>query len=139
MHDSGTHIGDDIADAVEETLDDVTGSLRRKGSEVGRKAAETFDDGRAAAARSLHGAARGLHRQADAIAAGAERFSRATHGVADRVDSASRYVREHDARTMLTHVEAQVRRHPARSLLVALVLGFLAGRAFRSEAGRIGG
>ncbi len=132
-HDSGTRIGEDIADAVETTLDDVTGGIRKKGSELGRKASESLEDGRAAAADGLRVAARSLHRRADSIATGAERVSRATHDMADRVDSASRYVRDNDARTMLADVEAVVRRHPARSILAVLAIGFLAGRALRDD------
>ena len=138
LEDSGMRIGDDIADAVEETLDDATGNLRKKGREVKRKAEEKFDDGRAAAADSLRVAAKGLHRRADDIATGAARVSQVTHDMADKVDSASRYVRDTDARTMFHHLEATVRRHPTRSLLAVLVLGFLAGKSFRGE-GRITG
>ena len=132
-HDSGTRAGEDIADAVDATLDDVTRDIRGKGREIGRKASESLEDGRAAAADGLRVAARSLHRRADSIATGAERVSRATHDMADRVDSASRYVRDNDARTMVADVEAMVRRHPARSILAVLAIGFLAGRALRDD------
>jgi hypothetical protein len=100
---------------------------------VGRRAAESLEDGRAAAADGLRVAARSLHRRADSITLGAERVSRATHQVADKVDSASRYVRDNDARTMLSDVEDLVRAHPARSLLAVLAVGYLAGRALTQD------
>ncbi|MBP2646876.1 MAG: Late embryosis abundant protein [Gemmatimonadetes bacterium] len=126
---SGPHVGEDIGNAVESTLDDVAGRIREKG----RKAVASIDGRRMAAADGLEGAARGLHDKADAIAGGGERLSKVTHEVADRVDGASRYIREKDARDMLADVESIVRAHPTRSLLAVLAIGFLAGRVLRRD------
>ena len=126
---SGLHVGQDIGNAVESTLDDVAERIREKG----RKAVASIDGRRMAAADGLEGAARGLHDKADAIAGGGERLSKVTHEVADRVDGASRYVREKDARDMLADVESIVRAHPTRSLLAVLAIGFLAGRVLRRD------
>ena len=132
-HDSGTYLGGDVGDAGESTLDDVAGSIRDKGNEIRRKAADRLEDGRAAAADGLKGAARGLHKRADAVVSGAERVSAATHKVAERFESASKYVRDNDSRDMLYDVEAMVRRHPTRSIVAALAVGYLAGRAFSRD------
>lgn len=132
-HDSGLHVGEDIGNAVESTLDDVTGKIREKGSELGRKAVASIDDRRVAAADSLEGAARGLHNRADAIAGGGEKVSKVTHEVADKVENASRYIRQNDAKDMLSDVESMVRAHPTRSLLAVLAVGYLAGRALRRD------
>ena len=126
---SGLHVGEGIGKAVESTLDDVAGRIREKG----RKAVASIDGRRIAAADGLEGAARGLHDKADAIAGGGERLSKVTHEVADRVDGASRYMREKDARDMLADVESIVRAHPTRSLLAVLAIGFLAGRVLRRD------
>jgi ElaB/YqjD/DUF883 family membrane-anchored ribosome-binding protein len=126
---SGPHVGEDIGNAVESTLDNVAGRIREKG----RKAVASIDGRRMAAADGLEGAARGLHDKADAIAGGGERLSKVTHEVADRVDGASRYIREKDARDMLADVESIVRAHPTRSLLAVLAIGFLAGRVLRRD------
>ena len=126
---SGPHVGENIGNAVESTLDDVAGRIREKG----RKAVASIDGRRMAAADGLEGAARGLHDKADAIAGGGERLSKVTHEVADRVDGASRYIREKDARDMLADVESIVRAHPTRSLLAVLAIGFLAGRVLRRD------
>ena len=126
---SGRHVGQDIGNAVESTLDDVAGRIREKG----RKAVASIDGRRIAAADGLEGAARGLHDKADSIADGGERLSKVTHEVADRVDGASRYIREKDARDMLADVESIVRAHPTRSLLAVLAIGFLAGRVLRRD------
>lgn len=131
--DSGLGLGPDIDDEAESTLDDAAGRIREKGSELGRKAVSAIDNGRGAVAERLEGAARGLHGKAEAIAGGGARVSRVTHEVADRVDDASRYIRDNDAKIMLADVRSLVRAHPTRSLLAVLAVGFLAGRAFRRE------
>jgi ElaB/YqjD/DUF883 family membrane-anchored ribosome-binding protein len=126
---SGPHVGEDIGNAAESGRDDVAARIREKG----RKAVASIDGRRMAAADGLEGAARGLHDKADSIADGGERLSKVTHEVADRVDGASRYIREKDARDMLADVESIVRAHPTRSLLAVLAIGFLAGRVLRRD------
>ena len=135
-HDSGINVGEDIGNAVDSTLDDVsnvTEKIREKGSELGRKAVASIDDRRINVADGLEGAARGLHSKADSIAGGGERLSRSTHEVADKVENASRYIRDKDAKDMLADVESMVRAHPTRSLLAVLAVGYLAGRALRRD------
>jgi ElaB/YqjD/DUF883 family membrane-anchored ribosome-binding protein len=132
-HDTGVHAGEEIGNAVESTLDDMTGKIREKGSELGRRAVASIDERRVGVADGLEGAARGLHNRADSIADGGQRASKATHEVAEKVENASRYIREKDTRDMLADVETMVRAHPTRSLLAVLAVGYLAGRALRSD------
>ena len=132
-HDSGSHVGEDIGEAVDSTLNDVTGTIREKGSELGRRAVASIDDRRLGVADTLEGAARTLHTKADSLAQGGERASKAAHGVAEKVDNASRYIRDKDAKDMLADVEHMVRNHPTRSLLAVLAVGYLAGRALRRD------
>jgi len=132
-HDSGVHLGDEIGNAVESTLDDVTGKFREKGTALGRKAADRLEDSRAIAADGLKGAARGLHKRADAITAGADRVSAVTHRVADKVELASRYVRDTEPADVFSDIESVVRRHPLKSLLAVLAVGYFAGRAFSRD------
>jgi hypothetical protein len=132
-HDSGLNVGEDTAQSVESTIDEVTGSIKEKGSELGRRAVASIDERRVNVADGLEGAARGLHNKADSIAGGGERVSKVTHEVADKVENASRYIRDKDAKDMLADVESMVRKHPTRSLLAVLAVGYLAGRALRSD------
>jgi len=139
-HDTGLHVGEDLENAVHETadevsgkIDEVSGRIREKGSELGRKAIATIDERRVGVADGLEGAARGLHSKADSIAGSGERVSKATHEVADKVENASRYIRDKDAKDMLADVESMVRAHPTRSLLAVLAVGYLAGRALRRD------
>ncbi len=132
-HDTGVHTGEEIGNAVESTLDDVTGKIREKGSDLGRRAVAAIDERRVGVADGLEGAARGLHNKADSIADGGQRVSKATHGVAEKVENASHYIRDKDAKDMLADVETMVRAHPTRSLLAVLAVGYLAGRALRRD------
>jgi len=132
-HDSGTNMNKDVGDEVESTVDQVTDTVREKGSELGRRAVEAIDDRRLGVADGLEGTARNIHNKADSIADGGERVSKVAHDVADKVDNASRYIRDKDAKDMIADVETMVRRHPARSLLAVLAVGYLAGRALRSD------
>ena len=129
--DSDLHLDEDIR-TVEGTAERVAGKAREKSSEFGRKALAAIEERRLSAADGLDGAARRMHERAESIAGGGERISRATHGVADKVEGASRYLRSTDTRDMLTDVEDVVRAHPVRSLFAVLAVGFLAGRLFRS-------
>lgn len=81
---------------------------------------------RDSAASALDGAARKLHQGADSI-------SHLAHETGNRIDASARYVRDHDAKQMLDDVRETVRAHPGKSLVAALAVGLLVGRAFRSE------
>ena len=135
-HDSGTNVSDGDGREVDSLVNEagaVGGKLREKGNELGRKAAASIDTRRAEVAAGLESAARGLHTRADSIASSGERISHATHDLADKVDTASHYVRDKDAKDMFSDVEAMVRKHPTRSLLAVLAVGYLAGRALRRD------
>ena len=78
------------------------------------------------AASALDGAARRVHRSADSI-------SGLAHETGNRIDAGARYMRDHDASQMIDDVSEMVRAHPGKSLLAALAVGLLVGRALRSE------
>jgi ElaB/YqjD/DUF883 family membrane-anchored ribosome-binding protein len=107
--------------------------VREKGAEVGRKAALGIEARRDAVASGLEGVAQGIHGSADAVAKAGTTVSGMAHGAADSLASSARYVREHQAREMVSHVEELIRMHPGKSLLVAAAVGFVAGRALRRD------
>ena len=74
---------------------------------------------------ALDGAARKIHQGADSI-------SHLAHDAGRRIDDTARYVREHDAEQMMDDMREVVRAHPGKSLVAALAVGLLVGRAFRS-------
>lgn len=67
----------------------------------------------------------GVARQAD------ERLEGVANSVAGGMDSSARWLREHDLEGVKSDVERQVRENPARSLLIALGVGYIVGKAFR--------
>lgn len=77
------------------------------------------------AASAIDGAARKIHKGADSL-------SHLAHDAGARLDETARYVREHDAEQMMDDMRTVVRAHPGKSLVAALAVGLLVGRAFRS-------
>lgn len=67
----------------------------------------------------------GVARQAD------ERMDNVANSVAGGMENSARWLREHDLEGVRTDVERQVRENPARSLLIALGVGYIVGKAFR--------
>src|SRR5262245_10292408 len=71
----------------------------------------------------------------DAIEEGAEkipggqRVKEFTQAAADSLSTTADYVRSHDARRMVSDVEAVVRNNPGPALLIAAAVGFMLGRS----------
>ena len=53
--------------------------------------------------------------------------------VVDRMHVAADWIKERDVEQLKTGIEQQVRDHPARTLMIAVGLGYLIGRAFRGN------
>ena len=101
--------------------------------ETVKEAASTLSDRgsrqRETAARGLRQAATVLHDNAGKFGGG--RASSAAHRVADGIDSTATYLEDHDLSDMKEDMMQMCRRYPAQSLLSALAIGFLLGRALR--------
>jgi ElaB/YqjD/DUF883 family membrane-anchored ribosome-binding protein len=54
--------------------------------------------------------------------------------VMDSMGAAKDWVKEKDIDALKAGIEAQVKEHPGRTLLVAVGLGYLIGRAFRGKS-----
>lgn len=108
-------------------------AVREKGAEVGRRAALQVDASRAAVASGLQSAADGIHGSADAVTRVGTTMGGMAHGAADTLASTARYVREHKTSQMFAQVEDLVRVHPGKSMLVAVAIGYIAGRALRRD------
>lgn len=87
---------------------------------------DAFKTGRIATADMLDSAASRLH-------AGTDSASHAGHAAADRMTNSASYVRDKGARAMVGDIEAMIKAHPGKFLIGAVVVGFLAGRAFRRD------
>ena len=127
-----TQLADEAAEMArnaKESLSDAAKTVKDKTQEFGRDAMNKIEENRVSAASALHSAASNMHQKADKLPNGPD----LAHSAADRVDAVASYLQGHDTKQMLADVETVVRRNPGPSLVVAGVLGFLVGRAFRSN------
>jgi hypothetical protein len=102
---------------------------KEKASQLGHEAEEKFDRARQSVADTMQRTADGLRERA----AGDTRYASYAQGAANRVESAARYVRDHRAGDYVGDLEGVIRRHPGRSFLAALAVGFLLGRSMSSR------
>jgi ElaB/YqjD/DUF883 family membrane-anchored ribosome-binding protein len=122
----------DTAQSVKDKVADAASTARQKVSDVGRQATDKIDEKRAPAADALQSAAATLHEKAEGLPGG-ETVKGVAHSAAEKLESTAGYIREHDVRAMLSDVEDIVKRNPGPSLLIAVAVGFLIGRAFRED------
>jgi hypothetical protein len=91
-----------------------------------------LDEARGETGRALHAAAASVRTTGRQ---GSEALNNFAGGAADRLDATASYVEDHDLRGMLRRFGL---RHPTKSLMIAVAVGFLAGsaiaRATRSYA-----
>jgi hypothetical protein len=93
-------------------------------SHTDEKGAGALHRGRLAIADGLEGAAARLND-------GGERMADAAHAAADKLDTSASYLRKNDRGAILDDVRSVIKAHPGKVVLGAVVIGFLAGRAFR--------
>ena len=115
---------------------DLSSRIKDKASEIGASAGEALHSGRIAAADSLDSASQGLHANADSLGraahSAADSVSRVGHQAADKIDATAQYVRSHSAKALVADIENFVKENPGKSLLAAVVLGFVVGRVIKS-------
>jgi ElaB/YqjD/DUF883 family membrane-anchored ribosome-binding protein len=102
------------------------GEMKERVGEAASRAKDKFDDARQPVVDKLHDAA-------DKVREHADRISGAAEGAADRLDASAKYIKSLDARRMAKDLVGVIKKHPAQSLLIAGVVGFLVARAFRSH------
>ena len=113
-------------------LSETAMQVKDKLTDFGRTATSKIDENRDAAASGLQKAASALHDRAENLP-GVDTVSNLAHDAANKLTATADYVREHDANRMMADVETLVKNNPGPSLLAAVVVGFLAGRAFSSN------
>lgn len=122
----------DGAQQVKDRVVDAASAAKQKVSDVSRQATDRIDDKRGPAADALHSAASTIHEKAEQLPGG-ETVRSVAHSAAEKLESTAGYIREHDVRSMMSDVEEMVKRNPGPSLLIAVAVGFLIGRAFRED------
>jgi hypothetical protein len=109
---------------------DVTSKVKEKAGQMADKVSDTVDKTRDQAAEGLDRAASALHDNAEDIPGGPKVVSVA-HTVADGMESAAQYLREANFEDMKEGLLETCRKYPGQTLLGALAIGFLVGRAVR--------
>ena len=127
-----TNHSDAETPAIGEKISDATKQAGNKLADIGHEAETKFDQNRTAAASGLQDAAESLHRQADHLP-GVDSVSEMAHGAADKLSATANYFRNHDLKRMMRDVEAVVKSNPGPSMLAAVVVGVVVGRAFRGR------
>src|SRR5213076_1725537 len=118
VQNTATDMKDRVADIASKTKD--------KAGQVAETVSEKLGQGRENAAEGLNRAASTIHDTADSIPGGAKVVN-FTHGLADGMETAAEYLRDHDFNQMGKDVMNVCRRYPTQSLVAALALGFLIG------------
>jgi len=121
-----------LADEAKNTFTEATEKVKEKASEFGRVSVNSIDSSRSSIANSLENAAASLENNAFTLPGG-EKVTSLAFNAADKLGATAEYVRRHDTKAMMGDVETFVKSHPGQSLLVAAVVGFLAGRAFQTR------
>jgi ElaB/YqjD/DUF883 family membrane-anchored ribosome-binding protein len=125
--------GDSLAEGsknLKESITDTANKATEKSKELGRTAMNKIEESRTSVASSLQSAATTLHQKADS---GVQAAGNVAHSAADKLEAVAGYMRDNDTKKMMADVEEVVKKNPGRSLLVAVAVGFLAGRALRNS------
>ena len=101
-----------------------------RATDLGRTAAEKLEQSRSATADALQSTAGSIRSSAQSSA---DAVSSVGYKTADKLESTANYVRNHDFRGMLRHLEDVVRRNPGPSMVAAAAVGVLLGAAFRNR------
>ena len=117
--------------SARERLADVGSSVREKAGGAKDSLASALESGaeklraRSGDGMSAAGAAGG------SVAVADDRMSQVTTKVAGGMEAASEWLRDADLEGLKGSIEQQVKEHPGRTLLIAVGLGYLLGKALR--------
>ena len=112
---------------VQERAHEMAGKTKETVAEMGQKAQDQLDKGTDQAASGLEQAADKLRSQTE----GNSMPAQAGLKVAEGMESAAGYLREHDTEDMIGDLEKYVKAHPTTALAGAVVAGFFIGRMLR--------
>jgi ElaB/YqjD/DUF883 family membrane-anchored ribosome-binding protein len=113
---------------VQDKAQELAGRTKEAASEYGARAQEQLDKGMDQAADGMESAAARLRSQAENTEG---MPAQAGVKVADGIETAATYLREHNTDEVLNDVEHYVRQHPTQALVGAIFAGFVIGRVLR--------
>jgi len=122
-----------VAGTAQEKLADVGSTVRERAGTLKDSLADALDSG-ADRLRQRGGQSAQLASATDIGSVSTATDSRATQvttRVAGGMEATADWLRQTDLDGMKTGIERQVKEHPGRTLLVAVGLGYLLGKAFR--------
>jgi ElaB/YqjD/DUF883 family membrane-anchored ribosome-binding protein len=129
------------AEDLKDRARDLASNAQSKLADVGSRVRDGAGNVKNSLANALEGGANRLRSSdtsdiAGLSASGAAtatdgRMHQVTDGLASGMQASAEWLRETDLDSMKRGVEEQVRTHPGRTLLVAVGLGYLLGKAFR--------
>jgi hypothetical protein len=121
-----------VAGTAQEKLADVGSTVRERAGTLKDSLADALDSG-ADRLRQRGGQSAQLASATDigSVPVTDARATQVTTRVAGGMEATADWLRQTDLDSMKTGIERQVKEHPGRTLLVAVGLGYLLGKAFR--------
>lgn len=120
----------DIAGNAKDKLADVGSSVRQGAGSAKDKLADALESG-ADKLRQRGGQMSGSAGSSDVAISGDGTMNQVTDRLAGGMQATADWLRDADLDGLKTGVERQVKEHPGRTLLLAVGVGYLLGKAFR--------
>ena len=122
----------DIAGNAQEKLADIGGTVRDRAGNLKESLADALETGAdRLRARGGQGGLAGSTGAGSVAVEGDGRMTQVTDRVAGGMEATADWLRDADLDGLRTGIEQQVKEHPGRSLLIAVGLGYLLGKALR--------
>jgi ElaB/YqjD/DUF883 family membrane-anchored ribosome-binding protein len=127
----------DIAGSAQDKLADVGSTVRDRAGTLKNSLADALETGadklrqRGQATGGTSGQLAGATSSGGLAVEGDGRVAQVTDRVAGGMEATADWLREADLDSVRSGIERQVQEHPGRTLLIAVGLGYLLGKAFR--------
>lgn len=117
---------------AKDKLADVGSTVRERAGSAKDSLADALESGaEKLRQRGGDGSLTGANASGGSIAIADDRMSQVTTKVAGGMDATAEWLRDADLDSMKASVEKQVKEHPGRTLLIAVGVGYLLGKALR--------
>jgi ElaB/YqjD/DUF883 family membrane-anchored ribosome-binding protein len=113
-----------------ENAADRAADLKDAAVDASRRTVDAIDASRDAVASRIESAGNVVHDQATRLSGASQEWGRVT---AQTMDRTAQYIRQRSVRQMLSDVETLVKNNPIPSVVGAIVMGFIVGRAVNRE------
>ncbi len=123
----------DIAGGAQDRLADVGSTIREKTGGAKDSLADALESGADKLRQRMGGGHLAGATTDGSVAVNDGRVAQISDKVASGMDATADWLRDVDLDSIKVSVERQVREHPGRTLLIAAGLGYLIGKAFRSN------